>query len=165
MAVSERALLGSCFGYAIRSQLPFNFLRTGNGDPLEISVHSEDEPSPQGRLVRSWTQDGNERFLGRLFDDGSGRYRLSVEGEGTFTIDTSAPRISVPVDGNRVKREERLWGIPALLCFLARGDLPLHAAAIEIEGEAILLAAPGTFGRRRLQQGARVWDIGCSPRI
>jgi hypothetical protein len=149
--MSERAL-GSCFGYAVRSQLPFHFLRTGNGDPLEISVHPEDGADPQGRLVRRWNQDGNERFFARLFDDGR-RYRLSIEGEGTFIVDTSGPRISVPIDGNRVKREERLWGIPALLCFLARGDLPLHAAAIEIEGEAVLLAAPGTFGKTTLAAG------------
>ena len=150
--MSEQALRGSCFGYAVRSQLAFHFLRAGDGDPLEISIHPEDGADPPGRLVRRWNRDGNERFFARLFDDGR-CYRLSVEGEGTFIVDTSGPRISVPVDGNHVKREERLWGIPALLCFLARGDLPLHAAAIEIEGEAILLAAPGTFGKTTLAAG------------
>ena len=150
--MSEHALRGCCFGYAVRSQLPFHFLRTGGGDPLEISIHPEDEAEPRGRLIRRWNQGGNERFFARLFADGR-RYRLAVEGEGTFIVDPSGPHISMPLAGNRVKREERLWGIPALLCFLARGDLPLHAAAIEIDGEAVLLAAPGTFGKTTLAAG------------
>jgi hypothetical protein len=52
----------------------------------------------------------------------------------------------VPADGG-LRTEERLWGIPALLCFRARGDLPLHAAAVETDGGAVLIAAPRTYGK------------------
>ena len=37
-----------------------------------------------------------------------------------------------------------------MLAFLERGDIPLHAAAVEIDGEAVLLAAPGRFGKTTL---------------
>jgi hypothetical protein len=40
--------------------------------------------------------------------------------------------------------------MPALLAFAARGDVPLHAAALEVDGGAVLLAAPGTFGKTTL---------------
>jgi hypothetical protein len=43
--------------------------------------------------------------------------------------------------------------VPAMLCFVARGDLPLHAAALDVGGEAILLAAPGYFGKTTLAGG------------
>ena len=49
---------------------------------------------------------------------------------------------------DRVRREERIWGLPAILCLLGRGDLPLHAAAVEIDGKAVVLGAPERSARR-----------------
>jgi len=152
VGVTKAEPLGSCFGFAVRSALQFHFLRLGEGDPLEIATHGEDGFGERGRLVREWNTVGNERFQARLFEEGR-RYRLSVVDEGSFIIDPYVPRVSLPAEGNGVKREERLWGIPALLCFLARGDVPIHAAAVEIRGEAVLLAAPGMFGKTTLAAG------------
>ena len=47
----------------------------------------------------------------------------------------------------------RLWGIPTVLCFIRRGDLSLHAASVDVDGSAILLAAPGRFGKTTLASG------------
>jgi serine kinase of HPr protein (carbohydrate metabolism regulator) len=47
-------------------------------------------------------------------------------------------------------REERLWGIPTVLCFLSRGDHSLHAASVEHGGRAIVFGAPGRFGKTTL---------------
>ena len=38
-------------------------------------------------------------------------------------------------------------GVPAILCFLARGDLQLHSAAVEIDGRAVVIAAPQIHGK------------------
>lgn len=43
-----------------------------------------------------------------------------------------------------------MWGIPAVLCFQARGDHSLHAGAVEIDGRAIVFAAPGRSGKTTL---------------
>ena len=37
-----------------------------------------------------------------------------------------------------------------MLCFRARGDTALHAAAVEVDGQAVVLGAPGTFGKTTL---------------
>src|SRR5207244_12530639 len=64
---------------------------------------------------------------------------------------------------------ERLrWGIPAALRCMHRGDLPLHAAAVEVESRALVLAAPGWHGKTTLalafqRHGYRVLteDLAC----
>jgi hypothetical protein len=147
---------GACFGFAVRSSLPFFYLREGDGEPLEISMPSTEGTSQGDRLVCEWTFTDETPFNARLYGN-EPLYRLWIEGSGWFVIDPQAPSISLPQEEpegeNAVRREERLWGIPVFLCIHARGDLPLHAAAVEVEGEAILLAAPRTFGKTTLAAG------------
>jgi hypothetical protein len=106
-------------------------------------------------------------FLARIYHDGA-TYRLWVRGVGWFDIDPRIPRVVVPAAAASVEREELLWGVPALLCFLHRGDSSLHAAAIEVAGEAILLVAPQAHGKSTLaasfaRRGYRVLseDLTC----
>jgi hypothetical protein len=94
-----------------------------------------------------WT----EPFQGRLYERGEA-YHLWIGRSGWFSVEPRARRIGVPA-GDGARREERLWGLPALLCFLERGDIPLHAAAVQVGDGAVLLAAPGTFGKTTLAAG------------
>jgi hypothetical protein len=136
---------GTCYGFAVRSDLPLAYLRGGAGDPLEIRAPAPEGEAPDDVLLIEW-QAGPERPLeAKLWSDGR-RFRLWIGDGGWFAVDPAEPRIDVPADGG-IRREERLWGIPALLCFLARGDLPLHAAACEVDGGAVVLAAPRTYGK------------------
>lgn len=143
-------MTGACFGFRPVSELPFAYLRDGPGDPLEVREHAGNGGDPGGSLVAEWTPVPGRRSWARLYGDGP-RFRLWVENGGTFEIDPRAPSVAVPAGlETPVRREERLWGIPALLCFLERGDLPLHAAAVEVDGDAVLLAAPGYAGKTTL---------------
>jgi hypothetical protein len=146
-------MTGSCFGFRPVSDLAFEYLRDGGGDPLEIQECEVRPEENGGALVGEWTPIPGKRSWARLYDEGQG-YRLWIEGGGSFRIEPRTPSVEMPAGfETTVRREERLWGIPALLCILARGDLPLHAAAVDIGGDAVLLAAPGYSGKTTLAAG------------
>jgi hypothetical protein len=95
-------------------------------------------------------------------------FELWTSDVGAYHIDPERGRIEVPDGGHEVVREQRLWAIPSTLCYMARGDLSLHAAAVEVDGGAILLAAPGRYGKTTLalafhRHGYRVLseDLAC----
>jgi hypothetical protein len=134
---------GACYGFAIESQLELAYLRQGGGTRLVVAAGNGQAPS--GDAVLEW----RDPFRASLYVSGP-TYRLWVDELGWYEIDTEQGRILVPESGERVLLEERLWGVPLALSFAARGDLPLHAAAVEVNGEAVLIAAPGVFGKTTL---------------
>ena len=142
---------GTCYGFEIRSSVPLAYVRGGTGPPLFIRERAADEGpgSPLGRLIAEWPASAIMPWAGRLHDRDGG-FWLWSDDLGWFGIDPSASTISVPPTSDPVAREERLWGIPAMLCFMARGDLPLHAAAVEIDGGAAVIAAPSKAGKTTL---------------
>src|SRR5215211_1150628 len=142
---------GTCFGFAVRSSLPFRFLRGGRGEPIDISPSSSrrGELESEGELLVKWSPTAERPFEVRLFRTEYG-YGVWIPDSGWYEVNVEAGSVTVPADADEVRREERLWSIPATLFLLARGDLPLHAATVEVNGRAIVLAAPGTFGKTTL---------------
>jgi hypothetical protein len=142
--------VGTCFGFEVRSALPFNYLRVGEGDRLEVSAPSSAPQGRAGELVLEWTPTPALPFEGRLYRGDDDRFDLWVAQSGWFRVDPHAPSVTLPNDPNVVRREERLWSLPAILCFMARDDFSLHAAAVEVDGSALLLGAPRAFGKTTL---------------
>ena len=141
---------GTCFGFEPKSALDFSFLRTGTGAPLLVQERDDQSFDARGqRPLLEWSVPGSDPLHVRLYGGGS-RFDLWIDRGGWFSVDTDVPSIDVPAGVDAIRREERLWGLPALLCFWARGDIALHAAAVEIDGGAVLLAAPGRFGKTTL---------------
>jgi len=147
--MSREPSVGTCFGFEVHSSLPFMYLRGGSGQPVDVSAPSRPEGHPDDVLLAEWTSTAEVPLDGRLFR-ARGGYRLWMSGTGWFEVDPDAGSIVVPDAADVIRREERLWGVPAMLCFLARGDLPLHAAAVEIDGGAVILGAPRAFGKTTL---------------
>lgn len=147
--MQEDQNLGTCFGFAVRSSLPFRFLRGGGGEPIDVSARSSEDDTPEGELLVKWGPTAERPFEVRLFRTDRG-FRVWIPDSGWYEVNVDARSVTVPSDADEIRREERLWSVPATLLLLARGDLPLHAAAVEVNGEAIVLAAPGTFGKTTL---------------
>jgi hypothetical protein len=143
--------VGTCFGFEIRSPLSFDFLREGSGEALEVEQAATDGSPADAALLFDWPAIGDQPHTRLLQSNGS--YRYWVDGGGCFVIEPAIPRVTVPLGVDPIRREERLWSLPLLLCFASRGDVALHAAAVEVDGWAVLIAAPRTFGKTTLAAG------------
>ena len=139
----------SCQGFTIHSDFEFQFTRAGvSRDQISVASMLGEPPSPDQPQILDWQTELG--VVGRLY--GGGRiFTFWGEGTGWFRIAPFDGTIEVP-DGeiDTLRRETQLWGVPAMLAFTRRGDLSLHAAAIEIGGSAVLVAAPGQFGKTTL---------------
>jgi hypothetical protein len=158
------ASVGSCFGLEMRSPLPFRFLRQGTGITLQVREAATTHGEPQGELVMEWPARGHGGDA-RLYRDAVGAH-LWIDRVGCFDIDPKLPSITVPElwpedvrselsrgvpeDQLLAWREVFMLRIPAMLCFMEQGYVPLHAASVDIGGAGLLLSAPGTFGKTTL---------------
>jgi hypothetical protein len=141
------AVVGTCVGFEIRSSLAFSTLRRGGGTPLEV----DERPNlaPDGELLLSWQRRPENPFEGRLIRMGS-RFAFWAGDVGWYIIDPDAPSITMTSGPPSLAREIRLFGVPASVCSLARGDLSIHASAVEVGGGAVLLAGPSRAGKTTL---------------
>ena len=152
----------SVYGYAIRGAPTLRFLRHGGGiqalEILEVPDSGEEEP---GEVLGVWALQGTTyRARARLSRTPAG-YLYDTTDAGRFAIDLEQGRIEIPVTEDPILREQRLLGMPMILSFLSRGDISLHASAVEVGSSAIILAAPSKFGKTTLafafvQAGHRV---------
>ena len=158
--------LGTCFGYEVHSGLPFRSLRPGGGAPLEVTDTAREPRTTDEDPLLHWFDEAGKAVAEVYQRDGA--FDVRIDEVGWFQVDPSTPSVAAPKAAHEVRREARLWGIPAILCFLQRGDLPFHAAAVDVDGSALLLAAPGRHGKSTLagaflRAGHRVLseDVAC----
>lgn len=138
---------GAIHGYAIHSDIPWRFLRETGGvaDALDVSMLST-EPVRRGAPVLEWPPRDHRDFRAELHALDGG-YAFWTDREGWFVVDPSTPSIQVSDPEHSVRREQRLWGVPTATSYLADGDISLHAAAVEIDGRAVVFPAPGRYGK------------------
>jgi hypothetical protein len=141
----------SCFGFAICSSEEFKFVRRGGGQEiLTVRRTAESLAADDDPLLLEWTlRDRSSTVTARLYGR-DGLFRFWASDAGWYRIDPVARTIDVSDHPDDIRREQRLWGLPAVVCAKHRGDFVLHAAAAEINGGAVLLAAPGRFGKTTL---------------
>jgi hypothetical protein len=159
-----------CFGFHVSSSCSLKLLRRGSGqETLEVVESARPFEAPlQETLFFEWTlRDPSADVTARLYGR-DGIFQFWTSDAGWFRIDPAARKIEVSDHEDEIRREQRLWGIPTALCYMERGDFALHAAAAEVDGRAIVLAAPGRFGKTTLalafhRQGYRLLteDTAC----
>jgi len=157
------------FGFRVRCAESLRFLRCGGGtDTLEVVVAPQVRRRPQTAPLADWRLAGPDDALrGTLYGVGTA-FEFWATDAGAYRIEPETGRIEIPKSPDDIAREQRLWGIPATLCFMHRGDVPLHAAAVEIGAGAVVLAAPRQHGKTTLalafhRHGYRVLseDLAC----
>jgi hypothetical protein len=145
--MAERESRGVCLGYEIRSSIPFQTLRTGTGTPLYV----EERPdlTADGETLVSWRPRPGNPFNGRLVKSGS-TFGFWASDTGWYLIDPRIPSITMSPADNLLRREVRMFGVPTSICTLERGDVSIHASAVEVAGRAVLLAGPSRYGKTTL---------------
>lgn len=149
--MSDPPLLGSASGLEIRSGVPFRTLRRTNGG-LPVDVRQVDGLSPDGgEVIATWQPRPGNPFHGRLVKSGRAFGFWASDG-GWYLVDPHEPSITIaPTDGAlTLTGEVRMFGVPSSIIALERGDLSMHAAAVEIAGKAVVLAGPSRYGKTTL---------------
>ncbi len=139
------------YGFSIRTQQTLRFLRSGGGaETLEIVTAHELRTRPESEPLADWALAGTEyQARATLYRVEKG-YEFWTTDAGGYHVDLENGRIEIPATGDEIMREQRLWGIPVMLCYTHRGDFPLHAAAVEIGSGAVLFGAPSRYGKTTL---------------
>ena len=159
----------SVFGFAVDTTIPLAFTRAGDAsERLHIDVAPAESLAHEGDVVYEWKfKDPTGDVSSRLHRVGTAYYLWTAD-TCWFRIEPAARRITLPAEGDEARREVRLWGVPTTLCSVERGDVSLHASVVEIDGGAVLFAAPGQYGKTTLalafhQCGYRVLseDVAC----
>ncbi len=141
----------SLFGFRVESDVPLRFLRDGGGvETLRISVGPPDAVRPARGPIVEWPLRGGETEVMASLYEIRGGFEYWTSDSGRFGVHLAEARIEIPPMSDEILREQRLNGIPMALAFTHRGDIALHAAAVEVAGGAMLLAAPSRFGKTTL---------------
>lgn len=141
----------SIYGYRVRTSETLRFLRSGGGaEELEIIEAESPRARPEIEPLAEWALPGTEHEVRATLYRVPDGYEFWTTDVGAYYVNPGAGQIEIPAGRDAILREQRLWGIPMMLCYMNRGDFPLHAAAVEIESQAVLLAAPSRHGKTTL---------------
>lgn len=144
-------MTGSCFGFELRADHPLVYARGGPGH-LPLEVRASDEVPDHGPTVRGRWEDPRTGAGSAVLYEGRRPDTdvLHIHRDGWFGVDRAARRVTVPAGLEALRREERLWSLPSMLVLLHEGVLVLHAAAVEVDGRAVVFGAPSRHGKTTL---------------
>jgi hypothetical protein len=118
---------------------------------VRLDVREEEGLAPEGETIEEWEPRPGNPFQGRLLRTGKG-FAFWASDAGWYLVDPNEPSVVVAAsdDTLTLTAEVRMFGVPSSLIALERGDVSMHAAAVEIAGKAVLLAGPSRYGKTTL---------------
>lgn len=144
--------MSNLYGFEVKSDLPLLRLNSAAGTRGELRIEAALEPlvtpahEPVGALV---TDDGHCWYASYALEDGS--CLLELPPTGRFLLQPAAGRIVVESHGDDAELlEHRIVSSAACTLLSMRGDLVLHAAAVEARGRAVLFCGPTQRGKSTL---------------
>lgn len=153
--------MSSLYGFEVKSDLPLLRLNSAAGTRGELRIEVAREPleapaeKPTGSLV---ADDGRRWFASWELDGGA--CLLQMPPTGSFLLQPAAGRVVVDSTGGDPEVLEHRIASSVICTLLSlRGDLTLHAAAVETEGGAIVFCGPTMRGKSTLAQA--LGEAGC----
>jgi hypothetical protein len=144
--------VGSLYGFEIESDLSLRRLNPAAGTRGELAVVRAEAPfdapaqEPVGTLV-----DDTGRCWYASYELDDRRCLLELPPSGSFLIDPGAGRVVVDhQDGDLELLEHRIASSALCVLLALRGDLVLHASAVEMDGRAVLFCGPTQRGKSSL---------------
>lgn len=153
--------MGSLYGFEVKSDLPLRRLNAATGTRGELVVETAGAQlvppagEPAGSLVGA---DGQRWFASYELDGGD--CLLQMPPTGSFLLEPASGRIVVDsAVGDAGLLEHRI--VSSAICTLLsiRGDLALHAAAVEVDARAIVFCGPSLRGKSTLARA--LGEAGC----
>jgi hypothetical protein len=153
--------MSSLYGFEVKSDLPLRRLNSAPGTRGELVVGAAAEPlvppsgEPAGLLA---DEDGRRWFASYELENGD--CLLQMPPTGSFLLQATGGRIAVdPTDSDAELLEHRLASSAICTLLSMRGDLALHAAAVEADGRAIVFCGPSLRGKSTLARA--LGEGGC----
>jgi hypothetical protein len=143
--------MGSLYGYEIHSELPLRRLNAGGGDRglLRVDAAEGELPEPQREPEGVLEDERGRRWYASYEEDGE--CLLVLPPTGAFMLEPAAARVIVDFrDSDEELLEHRLASSAICTLLALRGDLVLHAGAVEVDGHALVFCGPTTRGKSTL---------------
>jgi hypothetical protein len=144
--------MGSLFGFEIKSDLPLRRLNAAAGTRGELRIEAASEPlrppdhEPVGTLI---DDDGHCWYAS--YDLGGERCLLRLPPTASFLLEPARLRLAVAGEEHSGELLEHRIASSAVCTLLSmRGDLALHASAIDVGGRAVLFCGPTQRGKSTL---------------
>ena len=148
LAYGAVAAAGSLYGFDLATDVQLARLRLGAGPRGSLTLTLANVPEPtSGEVVHEWFGPEVTFRMRRVGE----RLHCSCSVTGTFLIDAAAGSIEAqPLRGTDDMWEHRMVGTAIPLLLAERGDLVVHAAAIETDTGAFLFVGPAGRGKSTL---------------
>lgn len=144
--------MGSLYGFEIESDLPLRRLNPADGTRGKLAVVQAEKSldAPAQEPVSTLVDDAGRRWYAS-YELENGCCLLELPPSGSFKVDPAAGRVVVDRDDGDAELLEHRIASSALCVLLAlRGDLVLHASAVEVDGRAVLFCGPTQRGKSTL---------------
>jgi hypothetical protein len=144
--------MSSLYGFEVKSDLPLLRLNSAPGTRGELRIEAAAEPlrppdrAPVSTLV---TDDGHCWYAS--YELGDGCCLLELSPTASFLLEPLPGRVVVDSkEGDAELLEHRIVSSAACTLLSMRGDLVLHASAVEADGRAVLFCGPTQRGKSTL---------------
>jgi hypothetical protein len=144
--------MSSLYGFEVKSDLPLLRLNSAAGTRGELRIEVAASPlerPDQAPVSTLATDDGRCWYGSYVLEDG--RCLVELPPTASFLLEPASGRVIVDSEASDAElREHRIVSSAVCILLAMRGDLVLHAAAVEVGGKAVLFCGPTQRGKSTL---------------